>query len=129
MVSQSSSILVGWIQICPSWPTVRVLAAGLLAAWGQVFGSTESMSKHFQGDAMDLLSNLKNIVEIGVGLLFLVGAIFNVSYTLPATHSGTVKSSTRALPLLPGLVLPESWSEALLFLRLSSLPSCWSLCK
>ena len=31
---------------------------------------------------MDLLSNLKNIVEIGVGLLFLVGAIFNASYTL-----------------------------------------------
>ena len=31
---------------------------------------------------MELISNLKNIVEIGVGLLFLVGAIFNVSYTL-----------------------------------------------
>lgn len=30
---------------------------------------------------MELISNLKNIVEIGVGLLFLVGAIFNVSYT------------------------------------------------
>lgn len=31
---------------------------------------------------MELISNLKNIVEIGIGLLFLVGAIFNVSYTL-----------------------------------------------
>jgi hypothetical protein len=31
---------------------------------------------------MNLLSNLKNIAEIGVGLLFMVGAIFNVSYTL-----------------------------------------------
>ena len=31
---------------------------------------------------MHLISNLKNIVEIGVGLLFLVGAIFNASYTL-----------------------------------------------
>lgn len=31
---------------------------------------------------MELISNLKNIVEIGVGLLFLVGAIFNASYTL-----------------------------------------------
>ena len=30
---------------------------------------------------MELISNLKNIVEIGVGLLFLVGAIFNASYT------------------------------------------------
>lgn len=31
---------------------------------------------------MELVSNLKNIIEIGIGLLFLVGAIFNVSYTL-----------------------------------------------
>jgi hypothetical protein len=31
---------------------------------------------------MELITNLKNIVEIGLGLLFLVGAIFNVSYTL-----------------------------------------------
>jgi hypothetical protein len=30
---------------------------------------------------MGLLTNLKNIVEIGLGLLFLVGAIFNASYT------------------------------------------------
>jgi len=30
---------------------------------------------------MELTNNLKNIVEIGVGLLFLVGAIFNASYT------------------------------------------------
>ena len=31
---------------------------------------------------MELISILRNIVEIGFGLLFLVGAIFNVSYTL-----------------------------------------------
>jgi hypothetical protein len=31
---------------------------------------------------MELIGNLKNIVEIGLGLLFLVGAIFNASYTL-----------------------------------------------
>ena len=31
---------------------------------------------------MALINNLRNIVEIGVGLLFLVGAIFNASYTL-----------------------------------------------
>ncbi len=31
---------------------------------------------------MELLNIVKTIVEIGIGLLFLIGAIFNASYTL-----------------------------------------------
>lgn len=31
---------------------------------------------------MEIISSLKNIVEIGFGLLYLVGAIFNIVYTL-----------------------------------------------
>ncbi len=31
---------------------------------------------------MELISNLRNIVEISFGLLFLIGVIFNVSYTI-----------------------------------------------
>jgi hypothetical protein len=62
---------------------------------------------------MELISNLKNIVEIGFGLLFLVGAIFNVSYTLRHGEEfyGSFAASAWFRPsrkLVRSVVIPEA---------------------
>ena len=72
---------------------------------------------------MELISNLKNIVEIGVGLLFLVGAIFNASYTFRHGEEfyGSFAASAWFRPsrkLVRSVVIPRSKLFTILLIAL-----------